>query len=138
MAFLSLYFALFGVLFVYFRRLTIIPRVFVLASGWVALEFIRDHLFTGFGWVMLGHSQYKNLWLIQIADKTGVYGVSFLVVLVNLLIFETWRARTLLVRANIVLIVILSAALSTLMLYSFRFLYMWLIGLLSVQKMFLY
>ena len=91
-AFLSLYFALFGMLFIYFQRLALIPRIFVLSSVWVALEFIRAHLFSGFGWVMLGHSQYKNLWLIQIADKTGVYGVSFLVILVNLLVFETWRA----------------------------------------------
>ena len=66
----------------------------------MALEFIRAHLFTGFGWVMLGHSQYKNLWLIQIADTTGVYGVSFLVILVNLLIFETWRARSFIVQSE--------------------------------------
>ena len=110
-AFLSLYFALFGMIFVYFQRLPLIPRIFVLSSGWVALEFIRAHLFTGFGWVMLGHSQYKNLWLIQIADKTGVYGVSFLVILVNLLIFETWRARSFLLKANIAVIAILSLVL---------------------------
>ena len=71
-AFLSLYFAVFGLMFVYFQKLPVTPRVFVLASGWVALEFIRAHLLTGFGWVMLGETQYKNLWLIQIADKTGV------------------------------------------------------------------
>ncbi len=110
-AFLSLYFAVFGLMFVYFQKLPVTPRVFVLASGWVALEFIRAHLFSGFGWVMLGHSQYKNLWLIQIADKTGVYGVSFLMILVNLLIFETWRARSLLLKANIAVIAILSVVL---------------------------
>ncbi len=110
-AFLSLYFALFGVLFVSFRRLYLIPRIFVLASGWVALEFIRAHLFSGFGWVMLGHSQYKNLWLIQIADKTGVWGISFLVILVNLLLFETWAKRSLLLKANIAVITILSLVL---------------------------
>ena len=110
-AFLSLYFALFGVIFVYFQRLLPVPRIFVLASGWVALEFIRAHLFTGFGWVMLGHSQYKNLMCIQIADKTGVYGVSFLVVLVNLLIFETWAKRSFLLKANIAVIAILSVVL---------------------------
>ena len=27
---------------------------FVLASSWVALEYIRAHLFTGWGWAMLG------------------------------------------------------------------------------------
>ncbi len=110
-AFLSLYLAVFGMLFVYFQKLPVTPRIFVLASAWVALEFVRDHLFSGFGWAMLGESQYKDLWLIQIADKTGVYGVSFLVILVNLLIFETWRARALLLKANIAVIAILSAVL---------------------------
>ncbi len=110
-AFLSLYFALFGMLFVYFQRLKLIPRIFVLASVWAALEFIRSHLFTGFGWVMLGHSQYKNLWLIQIADTAGAYGISFLVILVNLLIFETWRTRSFFLKANIAMMTILSAVL---------------------------
>ena len=110
-AFLSLYFAVFGLMFVYFQKLPVTPRIFVLASSWVALEFIRAHLFTGFGWVMLGHSQYKNLMCIQIADITGVYGVSFLVVLVNLLFFETWRARSFLLKANIAVITILSVVL---------------------------
>ncbi|MBF0570567.1 MAG: apolipoprotein N-acyltransferase [Candidatus Omnitrophica bacterium] len=110
-AFLSLYFAFFGVIFVYFQRLALMPRIFVLASCWTGLEFIRAHLFSGFGWVMLGDSQYKNLWLIQIADKTGVYGISFLVTLVNLLIFETWRARSLFFKANVVVTAILAFAL---------------------------
>jgi len=106
-AFLSLYFAFFGMLFVYFQRLNLIPRIFVLASGWVVLEFIRAHLLTGFGWAMLGHTQFKNLWLIQIADKTGIYGISFLVILVNLLIFETLKARSFLFKANMTVMTIL-------------------------------
>src|SRR4051812_11425512 len=57
-AFLSLYVALFGFIFVYFQRLPFISRSFVLSSTWVGLEFTRAHLFSGFGWVTLGHSQY--------------------------------------------------------------------------------
>ncbi len=53
---------------------------------WVALEYLRSILLTGFPWESLGYSQYLALPLIQIADTTGVYGVSFLVVLVNGLI----------------------------------------------------
>jgi len=41
-----------------------------------------------FGWVFLAHTQYKNLILIQIADITGAYGVSFLIVAVNVLLKE--------------------------------------------------
>jgi len=92
-AFLALYFALFGIAFVYFSPLSPVPRIFVLSSVWVVLEYIRGHFLSGFGWVMLGYAQYKNLWLIQMADITGAYGVSFLVVLVNLVIFEIWKSR---------------------------------------------
>ncbi len=88
-AYLSLYFAVFAATFIFFRRLGLVPRLFTLSAVWVALEFIRAHALSGFGWVSLGHSQYKNYLLIQIADVTGVYGVSFLVILVNLLIFES-------------------------------------------------
>ncbi len=88
-AYLSLYFALFGLAVKYAATLPLGRRLFFLPSVWVVLEFVRAHLISGFGWVMLGHTQYKNLLLAQIADITGVYGVSFLVMLVNVLIVES-------------------------------------------------
>jgi len=69
--------------FTSFRRL-----VFLIPSSWVALEFLRSRLLTGFGWASLGYSQYKNLAIIQIADLAGVFIVSFLVVLGNLIVKE--------------------------------------------------
>ncbi|GAB4174933.1 MAG: apolipoprotein N-acyltransferase [Terrimicrobiaceae bacterium] len=53
------------------------------ACAWVALEWVRSHLFTGFGWNALGVALVDNLPIIQIADFTGVAGVSFLLVFVN-------------------------------------------------------
>lgn len=50
---------------------------------WVALEYLRSLLLTGFPWANLGYSQYLTLPFIQIADITGVYGPSFVIVLVN-------------------------------------------------------
>jgi apolipoprotein N-acyltransferase len=50
---------------------------------WVALEYLRTHLFTGLPWELMGYSQYRNILLIQMADIAGVYGLSFLIVLVN-------------------------------------------------------
>ncbi|MBN2467822.1 MAG: apolipoprotein N-acyltransferase [Deltaproteobacteria bacterium] len=50
---------------------------------WILLEYLRTHLFSGFPWGLLGYSQYKNLTIIQISDITGVYGVSFIILLVN-------------------------------------------------------
>jgi len=53
---------------------------------WVALEYLRSILLTGFPWENLGYSQYLALPVIQIADVTGVYGISCLVILINGLI----------------------------------------------------
>jgi apolipoprotein N-acyltransferase len=50
---------------------------------WVTLEWLRGHLLSGFPWALLGYSQYRQQALIQVADLAGVYGVSGLVVLVN-------------------------------------------------------
>lgn len=55
----------------------------IAASMWVALEYLRTSALGGFPWLLLGYSQWRALPLIQIAEVTGVYGVSFLVVLVN-------------------------------------------------------
>ncbi len=50
---------------------------------WVVAEWTRGWLLGGFPWGLLGYSQYRLLPTIQIAELTGVYGVSFLVVAVN-------------------------------------------------------
>ncbi|MBF0376121.1 MAG: apolipoprotein N-acyltransferase [Desulfamplus sp.] len=55
----------------------------IAACLWVSLEYIRSIFLTGFPWGLVGYSQYMNLNLIQIADITSVYGVSFIVVLTN-------------------------------------------------------
>jgi apolipoprotein N-acyltransferase len=59
---------------------------------WVAGELIRSFLLTGFPWALLGYSQYRTLPLIQIADLTGVYGVSFLVACTNVVFFRVWQS----------------------------------------------
>ncbi len=56
---------------------------FFSAALWIAIEFLRTWLFGGFPWALLGYSQWKFLSLIQLAEYTGVYGISFLLVLVN-------------------------------------------------------
>lgn len=50
---------------------------------WVCLEYIRTYALSGFPWELLGYSQHAFTRIIQMADVTGVYGVSFLIMLVN-------------------------------------------------------
>lgn len=81
--YLSLYTGFFALLFSMTIKRTNLPSLFIAPIFWVVLEYLRSYLFTGFPWSSLGYSQYKLLTLIQIADITGIYGVSFLVVAVN-------------------------------------------------------
>ncbi len=68
--------------------------IFFMAAFWVSLEYARAHLVTGFPWCLLGYSQYEHLAIIQIANLFGIYGVSFLIVLVNGLIFQSFFRKT--------------------------------------------
>jgi apolipoprotein N-acyltransferase len=65
--------------------------LFFMPAIWAALEYIRSFFLSGFPWEFLGYSQYRWLTLIQIADITGVYGVSFLILSVNIVGFLVWR-----------------------------------------------
>jgi len=81
--YLSLYPALFSLLFSLTIKKTHLPVMCVAPLFWTALEFVRSYALTGFPWSSLGYSQYKFLPFIQIADITGIYGVSFLLVAFN-------------------------------------------------------
>jgi apolipoprotein N-acyltransferase len=62
---------------------------FLLASGWTALEWSRGWIFSGFGWNGLGVALHENWPLMQIAEFTGVTGLSFLVAFTNVIILTT-------------------------------------------------
>src|SRR5580765_1292965 len=87
-AYLGLYVALYSAGVVWFR--TLIPRygLFAVPCLWVTLELIRTYVLSGLPWGLLGYSQYRQIEIIQIADHMGVYGVSFLIVLVNVALAE--------------------------------------------------
>ena len=95
--YLAVYFGLFGALFSYIssavkKRSVKNSRylLFILApSLWVSMELLRSNILSGFGWVLISHSQSYNLPVIQISDITGAYGVTFLVVMVNMAVFLT-------------------------------------------------
>ena len=53
------------------------------APLWVVGEWLRGWLMDGFPWGLAGYSQHGVLPVIQVAELTGVYGVSFLLVAVN-------------------------------------------------------
>jgi apolipoprotein N-acyltransferase len=84
-SYLALYLAVFCLLVAFTRRHLRFAGWYLLyvPSYWVLLEYLRSVFSFGFPWTLLGHSQYLNTSLIQIAEFTGVYGVSFLIVLLG-------------------------------------------------------
>lgn len=90
--YLSLYISLFAGCLVYFRDK--IPLYLTAPVLWVCLEYGKSFLFTGFPWENLGYSQYLNTYLIQFADVCGVFGLSFLIVLINAVVFEVVHKRS--------------------------------------------
>lgn len=62
-------------------------------SLWVLLEFLRSSTQLGFAWGVLGYALTPQLTLAQLAAWTGVWGLSFLVVLVNVGLFLAWQTR---------------------------------------------
>jgi len=89
--YLSWYFLAFGILTRWIDRRLRLPLAVSAPVVWVGLEYLRSHLLTGFPWLLAGHSQQPNLLLIQIADFSGVYGVSFLVLAFNGLLTQLLR-----------------------------------------------
>jgi apolipoprotein N-acyltransferase len=82
-AYLALYWSVFACLVSWSVSWPLIRRVLFLSSAWVVLEYVRGHALTGFGWSALAHTQSSNILLIQIADITGTYGVSFILMAFN-------------------------------------------------------
>ncbi len=87
-AYLAVYPALFSAVTVYGMEGGGVATLFFVPSLWVASEYMRGYLFTGFPWVALGYSQVVYPAVVQIGDITGVWGVSFVVVMVNVCIFS--------------------------------------------------
>jgi apolipoprotein N-acyltransferase len=90
--YLSLYLASFSLFFSLLRGSRFVS--FKAAGAWVGLEYVRSFLLSGFPWCLLGYSQFRRLEIIQIADLVGVYGVSFLIVLTNSIIYALLLDRS--------------------------------------------
>ncbi|HEX5234236.1 MAG TPA: apolipoprotein N-acyltransferase [Silvibacterium sp.] len=84
---LGLYFALFGLVLAFLRRVSggiVVPLV-VAPFLWTSIELLAAHL-TSVPWDQFGYSQVDNLLLTRIAPFTGSYGISFVLVAANALL----------------------------------------------------
>ena len=89
---LAAYLGCYPLLFVWITRRSYqngkAPFWIAASIAWTGLEFLQAHLFTGFLMGALSHTQANQLWLIQIANVLGAYGVSFLLMAVASCFYE--------------------------------------------------
>ena len=84
-----------------------------LAALWATLEYLRSFVLTGFPWLTLGYSQVGFAPMVQIADLTGIYGVSFLLVASSAAVacaWRSWTSATPVPLAHLVCVVLLAAS----------------------------
>jgi apolipoprotein N-acyltransferase len=87
---LGLYFAAFGFLLAYFRRRFSLTWALILAPFlWTALELAAARI-TSVPWDQLGYSQVDSLWITRLAPVSGVYGISFALVVANVILLAVW------------------------------------------------
>ena len=67
--------------------------VLVLPSAWVLLEVMRSWFPAPFPWLLMGSATWKIPLLGPLYGVAGVYGVSYWIVLVNVLIWTMFRVR---------------------------------------------
>ncbi len=81
--YLSIYFPIMACPMRHVARRRNIPLALALPVIWVAGEFLRAIVLSGFPWFFLAHSVYSVLTLIQVSDLVGAYGTSFLIAAIN-------------------------------------------------------
>ncbi|MFW5745507.1 MAG: apolipoprotein N-acyltransferase [Spirochaetota bacterium] len=86
--FFFIYWAIFTPLARLLYRHIRFARVLVFPLAITLFEYLRSTGFLGYPWALAAHSQYSVLPIIQMAEVTGVWGVSFLVLLGNSAIAE--------------------------------------------------
>lgn len=92
-AYLAVYPALAGAVFVRLRTTGVLTRAALFAALWVAAEGLRGWVFTGFPWLSIGYSQTPPSPVAGWMPVLGVYGVGGVLAFVAaLLVFTPWRA----------------------------------------------
>jgi len=84
--YLSIFWILFGFLCCSYHKMTGYG-ISILPFLWVSIEYLRSFGPLSFPWINLALTQTFSLPLIQIADVTGSMGISFWIVILNMIIY---------------------------------------------------
>lgn len=82
----------FGILGLFIQRAQMykIRRLIFIAALWTLMEWLRLFFLSGHSWNPIGLALTGNIYSLQMASLAGIYGLSFWVILVNLLGLKAW------------------------------------------------
>ena len=104
-AFLALYIGIFGFLsFIKFKNE--FYRIYFLACSWTIIEWLRGNLFSGFPWIISGYAFDGIDGVSQLASITGIYGLSFLILIISLSFNLLLKLRNSMALINFIIIAI--------------------------------
>ena len=86
--YLAINYGIIGYLFTMIKKWNTNLALLSFPLFWVSIEFIRSYGVFGFPWLSFGNSQVKNLPFLQIVDIGGIYLVSFIIILINILLYK--------------------------------------------------
>ena len=112
-AYLSLYLGVFAMGVSWMANVPWPLNLLAPSALWIGLEYLRTYALTGFPWILLGYTQYRNGVLLPIASVAGVYGLSFIVILTNIVLTQLARGapdrlRTVVLAGAVVLVLVWS------------------------------
>jgi len=104
---LSFYMSIYLILYFYLHLKT--DKIFISALLFVVIEILRSKIFTGFPWLNLGLLPYKSAFFTNIYSIFGEYGVSLIIILVNLSLYRALSQKNTrkLIPAGIIILLIL-------------------------------
>ncbi len=105
----AIVYSLFGISFKFFYEKAGIYFPVFAASIWILIDYSMSILPIFIPWGFAGYTQTFNRF-IQIIDITGIYGVSFLVVLINSLVIDIILHNKYYVKLSILIILIISSS----------------------------
>ena len=91
--YLSLYFVLWSVFVNRIKKYNYIIVITSSAALFTLCDYIKSYLFSGFQTNILGYSQAYFTQIIQTVDMFGVYFISFLIVLINVILFYFFMSK---------------------------------------------
>ncbi len=60
---------------------------------WVTIEYWQTYMYGGFPWCLLGYSLVDSIGIMQLTTVTGIYGVSFIICVINVLLAHALYQR---------------------------------------------